>query len=96
MCRVMATNYSTAELKGFAQARIVALEQEIKELRAFVGSTPTKVAPVAAALPIPTAPKRRPMSAAARKALSKRMKARWAASRATAAKAATGKVSKKN
>ena len=92
----MTTNYSTTELKGFAQARIVALEQEIKELRAFVGSAPTKVAPVAAAVPVPTAPKRRPMSAAARKALSKRMKARWAASKATAARAATVKVSKKD
>ena len=28
----MTTNYSTTELKGFAQARIVALEREIKEL----------------------------------------------------------------
>jgi hypothetical protein len=92
----MATDYSTAELKGLAQARIVTLVQEIKELRAFVGSAPTKVAPVAAAVPVPTKPKRRTMSAAARKALSKRMKARWAASRATAAKAATVKVSKKD
>ena len=94
--RGMTTNYSTTELKGFAQARIVALEQEIKELRAFVGSAPTKVAPVAAAVPVPTARKRRTMSAATRKALSKKMKERWAASKAASAKAATVKVSKKN
>ncbi len=67
-------------IKRGAQLRIEELENELAALRALVGSPNGRVVQRSAPQPAPT--QRRPMSAAARKAVGLRMKRYWAERRA--------------
>ena len=68
----------TAAVEGFEQQKL-RIDAQIAELRQMLTGTPTETA----ATPEPTKPKRRNMSAAARKRIGDAQRKRWAASKKT-------------